>query len=137
MIFNQVENIVASQRQTLLREICFPCASLATYIGRIFSSFYSLFFVVCSLPICPTFAPSGQPVQPPPSPNICLDKCFDPRCAERNSSQWCDGIVSCYWCQKNKDSIPLNKPYCASSERCFRGIESATKTNESKCDQTI
>ena len=44
----------------------------------------------------------------------------------------CDGLVSCYWCQKNKASIPLTKPYCAASERCFRGKESNVKPNEGK-----
>ena len=54
----------------------------------------------------------------------CLQKCFDSRCPERNSSKLCDGVVECYWCLKNKDNVLLEKPYCASSERCFRGKES-------------
>jgi len=44
----------------------------------------------------------------------------------------CDGLASCYWCEKNKDSIPLTKPYCAASERCFRGKESNAQPNEGK-----
>ena len=62
----------------------------------------------------------------------CLKKCLDPRCDEKNSLQLCDGIASCYWCEKNKDSILLDKPYCASADRCFRGKESTTKQSDGK-----
>ena len=51
---------------------------------------------------------------------------LDPRCSERNSSRTCEGIVSCYWCVYNKDSVPLKKPYCATAEACFRGKEGLT-----------
>ena len=92
---------------------------------------FTLFY---SLPLCPTFAPSGQPSNNPlNSKTICLNKCFDPHCEKRNSSHWCDGIVSCYWCQKDKSGRQLEKPYCANSERCFRGIEFATYDRKSIC----
>ena len=93
-----------------------------------------LYFVLYSLPLCPTFAPSGQPNNNPSNTKtICLNKCFDPHCERRNSSHWCDGIVSCYWCQKDENGRKLEKPYCASSERCFRGKESATYERKSTC----
>ena len=91
-----------------------------------------LYFVLYSLPLCPTFAPSGQPNNNPSNTKtICLNKCFDPHCERRNSSHWCDGIVGCYWCQKDENGRKLEKPYCASSERCFRGKESATYERKS------
>ena len=91
-----------------------------------------LYFVLYSLPLCPTFAPSGQPNSNPLNlKTICLNKCFDSHCERKNSSHWCDGIVSCYWCRNDKNGRKLEKPYCASSERCFRGIESATYERKS------
>ena len=89
-------------------------------------------FRFCSLPICPPIVPTGQPDDSTPMKKDCLKKCFDPRCVERDSLQLCDGIVNCYWCQKNKDGIPLDKAYCASSERCFRGKESIAKQSHGK-----
>ena len=94
-----------------------------------------LYLMVFSLPICPPPAPLLQlPNIPTPpdsgkkwhDPKASLEKCFDPRCSERNSSQTCEGIVSCYWCVYNKDSVPLKKSYCATAEACFRGKEGLT-----------
>lgn len=85
-----------------------------------------------SLPICPPPAPEmnqqSDPSPPVPRkkcdhPGSALEKCFNPHCSTKNSSQTCDGIVSCYWCVYNKNNVPLKKPYCASSEVCFRGRE--------------
>ena len=53
----------------------------------------------------------------------CLAKCFDPHCSAKNSSVTCEGIVSCRWCQYDKDDVPLKKRYCANSCVCFRGKE--------------
>ena len=53
----------------------------------------------------------------------CLAKCFDPHCSAKNSSVTCEGIVSCHWCQYDKDDVPLKKRYCANSCVCFRGKE--------------
>ena len=89
-------------------------------------------FRFCSLPICPKIVPTGQPDDFKPMKKTCLKKCFDPRCEERNSLQSCDGIVSCYWCRKSEYGIPLDKAYCASSERCFRGKESTAKQSDGK-----
>ncbi|XP_078343118.1 VWFA and cache domain-containing protein 1-like [Oculina patagonica] len=91
-----------------------------------------------SLPICPPSAPEVQPPSNHSSPvpkKKCsdplskLEKCFDPRCSERNSSQTCEGIVGCYWCRNDKDDVPLKEPYCASSEVCFRGREVCNYVN--------
>ena len=94
-----------------------------------------LFCIIFSIPICPRLAPeieakTGHHSSSVPKmkckdldPNPGLDKCFDPRCSERNSSQTCEGVVGCYWCKNDKDDVPLKKPYCASSEVCFRGRE--------------
>ena len=89
-------------------------------------------FLTCSLPICPPIVPTVQPDDSSAMEKACLKKCFDPRCDERNSSQLCEGIVSCYWCKNNKVSIPLRKAYCASDERCFRGKESSAKQSDGK-----
>lgn len=85
-------------------------------------------FPKSSVPICPAILPAEQPDNT--ERKVCLPKCFDPHCQERNNSQLCDGLVSCYWCQKDKDNLPLTKPYCGSFERCFRGKESPVKTTE-------
>ena len=83
-------------------------------------------------PICPPSAPETQPTSnqntPVPKkmckdPTSGLEKCFDPRCSERNSSQSCEGVVGCYWCRNDKADVPLKQPYCASSEVCYRGRE--------------
>lgn len=83
-------------------------------------------------PICPPSAPETQPTSnqntPVPKkmckdPTSGLEKCFDPRCSERNSSQSCEGVVGCYWCKNDKADVPLKQPYCASSEVCYRGRE--------------
>ncbi|XP_074609249.1 VWFA and cache domain-containing protein 1-like isoform X2 [Acropora palmata] len=81
--------------------------------------------------------PQCRPVSPGPAGPVktvnntaCLQKCFDSRCPERNSSKLCDAVVDCYWCLKNKDNLLLENPYCASSERCFRGIESSAREIE-------
>lgn len=52
-----------------------------------------------------------------------LEDCFVPRCTEKNTSETCEGIIGCFWCENNKDDIPLEKPYCASAEVCFKGRE--------------
>ncbi|KAL9960898.1 hypothetical protein ACROYT_G034406 [Oculina patagonica] len=94
-----------------------------------------------SLPICPPSAPKVKPpsenLSPVPKrkcndPLSGLEKCFDPHCSERNSSQTCEGIAGCYWCKNNKDDVPLKEPYCASSEVCFRGRE----VEQEKCPDT-
>lgn len=81
--------------------------------------------------------PQCRPVSPGPAGPVktvnntaCLQKCFDSRCPERNSSKLCDAVVDCYWCLKNKDNLRLKNPYCASSERCFGGIESSALETE-------
>ncbi|XP_068714497.1 VWFA and cache domain-containing protein 1-like [Montipora foliosa] len=85
-----------------------------------------------SLPICPPPAPQAfVPTYfgPPNRSNECdnrksgLQKCFDPHCSARTSSETCEGIVSCHWCQYDKDDVPLKTRYCASSNVCFRGKE--------------
>lgn len=97
-----------------------------------YTSSFNVLFSFVSLPICPAIVPTGQPGDSTAMKKACLKKCFDPRCDERNSLQFCDGIGSCYWCQKNKDNIPLEKAYCASAERCFRGKESTAKQSDGK-----
>ncbi|XP_068714501.1 VWFA and cache domain-containing protein 1-like [Montipora foliosa] len=94
-----------------------------------------------SVPLCPPI--SRGHIQPHssqlPDKTECLEKCFDARCPDRRSSKLCDGTAHCYWCLKNKDDLLLDKPYCASSERCFRGKESATVKihgDEAKCNPT-
>ena len=97
---------------------------------------YLIFLLLCiifSIPICPRSASeieakTGHHSSPVPEtkckdldPIAGLEKCFDPPCSERNSSQTCEGVVGCYWCKN--DDIALKKPYCASSEACFRGRE--------------
>ena len=91
--------------------------------------------ILLSDPICPPSVPEILPASNQNSPGpkmICkdplsdLEKCFDPRCSERNSSQTCEGVVGCYWCKNDKDDVPLKQPYCASSEVCYRGREGNT-----------
>ncbi|KAK2553886.1 hypothetical protein P5673_024577 [Acropora cervicornis] len=86
----------------------------------------------CKYKLAPISGTNCRPVSPGPAGPVktvnntaCLQKCFDSRCPERNSSKLCDAVVDCYWCLKNKDNLLLENPYCASSERCFRGIESS------------
>ncbi|XP_022802239.1 VWFA and cache domain-containing protein 1-like [Stylophora pistillata] len=81
-----------------------------------------------SLPICPPSLPSAEPTSDPTPSFSCdsgsgLEKCFIPHCGKRNTSQECDGVVGCYWCEHDKDDILLNKPYCAGADVCFRGKE--------------
>ena len=52
-----------------------------------------------------------------------LEDCLVPQCSEKNSSETCEGIIGCYWCENNKDDIPLEKAYCASADVCFKGKE--------------
>ena len=85
-----------------------------------------------SLPIC---APSAEEVLSAacgaPSHIVQLNSCKDPvledclvpQCSEKNSSETCEGIIGCYWCENNKDDIPLKKAYCASADVCFKGKE--------------
>lgn len=94
---------------------------------------FNLLCIIFSIPICPPSAPEkktdrhSSPVTKikckdlNPTPG--LEKCFDPHCRKRNSSQTCVGIVGCFWCKNDKDDVPLKQPYCASSEMCFRGKE--------------
>jgi hypothetical protein len=91
--------------------------------------------IIFSVPICPPSVlevetKSDHHSSPVPKkkckdldPMSGLEKCFDPRCSERNISQTCEGVVGCYWCKNDKDDVPLKQPYCASSEVCFRGRE--------------
>lgn len=96
-----------------------------------------------SLPICPPPAPQAfvpRYFPPPDRRNECdnrksgLQKCFDPHCSARNSSETCEGIVSCHWCQYDKDDVPLKTRYCASSNVCFRGKQAGEQPN---CDYNI
>ncbi|XP_015763441.1 PREDICTED: VWFA and cache domain-containing protein 1-like isoform X1 [Acropora digitifera] len=100
-------------------------------------------FPVSSLPICPPSVPHifvPNVFGPPNHPTKCdnqrsgLAKCFDPHCSAKNSSVTCEGIVSCHWCQYDKDDVPLKKRYCASSSVCFRGKEAKQQSN---CDHAI
>ncbi|XP_068714502.1 VWFA and cache domain-containing protein 1-like [Montipora foliosa] len=92
-----------------------------------------------SVPLCPPI--SSAHIQPNSSQpdKECLEKCFDARCPDRNSSKFCDGEVHCYWCLKDENNLPLHKPYCASSDSCFRGKLSPTEKihgDEAKCNPT-
>ena len=95
------------------------------------------FFDNFSLPICPppvpqVFVPSN--FNYPVTKNECdYQKCFDPHCNAKNSSVTCEGIVSCHWCQYDKDDVPLKKRYCASSSVCFRGKEGKTVCCDGFC----
>ena len=88
---------------------------------------YCLFVLPCtfSLPICPALGPKQADFDSFSTlkSKKCLEKCFDPHCGEKDEQRTCDGLVSCYWCKKDKDGIPLSKPYCGTSEKCFRGTE--------------
>ena len=88
---------------------------------------YCLFVLPCtfSLPICPALGPKQADVDSFSTlkSEKCLEKCFDPHCGEKDEQRTCDGLVSCYWCKKDKDGISLSKPYCGTSEKCFRGTE--------------
>ena len=101
----------------------------------LYVTIYFLHLHYFRIPICPpspseTEAKTDHHSSPVPKmkckdsvPTPGLQKCFDPRCSERNSSQTCEGVVGCYWCKNDKDDLPLKQPYCASSELCFRGRE--------------
>ena len=107
------------------------------------SSSYYKYYNYHSVPLCPpVFPATAESGYPKPANNTaCLQKCFDSRCPERNSSRLCDAVVDCYWCLKNKDNLPLEKPYCASSDRCFRGKESSItgkfQFQASKCSTPV
>ena len=85
-----------------------------------------------SLPICPALAPDQSEVIFPRKECSKLEKCFDPHCKEKSSQQTCDGIVTCYWCERDKDDVILPKPYCGSYEQCFRGKETPTIKGNNK-----
>ncbi|KAL9960900.1 hypothetical protein ACROYT_G034408 [Oculina patagonica] len=96
-----------------------------------------------SLPICPALAPDQSQDLPSSPRKGCpeIEKCFDPHCQEKDSRQTCDGIVSCYWCEKDKDNVILSNPYCGSAEQCFRGRETPVteadgQVDEPKCGPT-
>lgn len=61
--------------------------------------------------------------EPVPDSKKCLEECFDPHCGEKDEQRTCDGLVSCYWCKKDKHGLLLSNPYCGTSEKCFRGTE--------------
>ena len=88
---------------------------------------HCLFVLPCtfSLPICPALGPKQADFDSFSTlkSEKCLEKCFDPHCGEKDEQRTCDGLVSCYWCKKDKDGISLSKPYCGTSEKCFRGTE--------------
>ena len=88
---------------------------------------HCLFVLPCtfSLPICPALGPKQADFDSFSTlkSEKCLEKCFDPHCGEKDEQRTCDGLVSCYWCKKDKDGISLSKPYCGTSEKCFRGKE--------------
>ena len=90
---------------------------------------------IFSLPICPALAPDQSQDTPLSPTKKCLEKCFDPHCEEKDSQQTCDGIASCYWCEKDKDNVILSNPYCGSAESCFRGRE--TPVSEGTCKLSL
>lgn len=88
--------------------------------------------VYFSLPVCPALAPDQSEVLSPKIECPRLEKCFDPHCKEKSGQHTCDGIVSCYWCERDKDDVILPKPYCDSYEQCFRGKETPAIKGKSK-----
>ena len=105
---------------SLLNQPWVECSYYNHIIPRdIFSWLYS----ILSLPICPALAPDQSEVLPPRKECPELEKCFDPHCKEKSGQQTCDGLVSCYWCERDKDDVTLAKPYCGGYEHCFRGKE--------------
>ena len=106
--------------------LLFPSIILHIYIFEP-NRGHCLFVFPCtfSLPICPALGPKQADFDSFSTlkSKKCLEKCFDPHCGEKDEQRTCDGLVSCYWCKKDKDGIPLSKPYCGTSEKCFRGTE--------------
>ena len=106
--------------------LLFPSIILHIYIFEP-NRGHCLFVLPCtfSLPICPALGPKQADFDSFSTlkSKKCLEKCFDPHCGEKDEQRTCDGLVSCYWCKKDKDGIPLSKPYCGTSEKCFRGTE--------------
>ena len=106
--------------------LLFPSIILHIYIFEP-NRGHCLFVLPCtfSLPICPALGPKQADVDSFSTlkSEKCLEKCFDPHCGEKDEQRTCDGLVSCYWCKKDKDGISLSKPYCGTSEKCFRGTE--------------
>ena len=106
--------------------LLFPSIILHIYIFEP-NRGHCLFVLPCtfSLPICPALGPKQADFDSffTLKSKKCLEKCFDPHCGEKDEQRTCDGLVSCYWCKKDKDGIPLSKPYCGTSEKCFRGTE--------------
>ena len=110
--------------------LCFfssPSSSLSAALSSHYY-YYNYCCYCCSVPLCPPISPAHiQPNSWQPDKE-CLEKCFDARCPDRNSSKFCDDEVHCYWCLKDENNLLLHKPYCASSDSCFRGTElSATE----------
>jgi len=99
-----------------------PCAHAQPAMDRMFHTIIIL-YSIRSLPICPALAPDQSEVLPPRKECSELEKCFDPHCKEKSRQQTCDGLVSCYWCERDKDDATLANPYCGSYEHCFRGKE--------------
>ena len=64
---------------------------------------------------------SSNQVNDPSTKN--LDKCFDPECSKKLSSDSCDGVVGCYWCVRDKNGVPLDEEYCADINACYGGKE--------------
>ena len=106
--------------------LLFPSSILHIYIFEP-NRGHCLFVLPCtfSLPICPALGPKQADFDSFSTlkSEKCLEKCFDPHCGEKDEQRTCDGLVSCYWCKKDKDGISLSKPYCGTSEKCFRGTE--------------
>ena len=106
--------------------LLFPSIILHIYIFEP-NRGHCLFVLPCtfSLPICPALGPKQADFDSFSTlkSEKCLEKCFDPHCGEKDEQRTCDGLVSCYWCKKDKDGISLSKPYCGTSEKCFRGTE--------------
>ena len=73
------------------------------------------------MPICPVPAPV-VPSEQVKDPSI-KEKCFDPQCDKKLSSDSCDGIVGCYWCVRDKNEAPLNDKYCVDINSCYGGKE--------------
>ncbi|XP_070564127.1 VWFA and cache domain-containing protein 1-like [Ptychodera flava] len=50
-----------------------------------------------------------------------LQECFDPHCQDRESYSDCFGVLSCAWCNTDKDG-ELDEPYCTDINDVYRDI---------------
>lgn len=129
---SQAECTCSSGKQCLNPSSCeCPCHSKLAFrycLGE---------FPNSSLPICPALGPKQADFDSFSTlkSEKCLEKCFDPHCGEKDEQRTCDGLVSCYWCKKDKDGISLSKPYCGTSEKCFRGTENPVDRDDEQNDK--